>query len=316
MSAISVERYHPALREEWDRFVAASINGTFLHNRDYMEYHADRFEDHSLVASSGGRIVALLPANRSGDVITSHGGLTFGGLLIGESMKSSEFAELFESIAGELRTSGISVLDYRPAPYIYHRYPADYDVYALFRAGAVLTRTTLLSVVRPGAPLPLQERRRRQIRKAERAGLQVDESDDIPAYWEMLSKRLAEGHGTKPVHTLEEILRLRARFTDNIRLFACTRDSEMLGGVLVYESERVARTQYIAGSDEGRTVGAVDAVLNYLIASRYQSKEFIDLGSSEEGETMNSGLVEQKEGFGARGVAMQRMELRLNKVPA
>ena len=37
---ISVLRYNEGLREEWDRFVDESRNGTFLHKRDYMEYHA------------------------------------------------------------------------------------------------------------------------------------------------------------------------------------------------------------------------------------------------------------------------------------
>lgn len=304
------------MRGEWDSFVASSINGTFLLSRKYMEYHADRFEDYSVVISSGGKIIALLPANRDGSVIRSHGGLTYGGIIISEAMKASEFEGVFRSLTDQLRAWKFSVLDYRPAPYIYHRHPSDYDIYALLRAGAVVGRTTLLSVLKPGFPLPVQERRRRQIRKAERAGLWVGESDDIPRYWQLLTERLETGHGAKPVHTLEEILGLRASFPANIKLFACTREHEMLGGVLVYESDRVAKTQYIAGSEEGRSVGAVDFVLNYLITSRYRKMDFIDLGSSEEGGIINSGLINQKEGFGARGVAMHRMELSLNQVPA
>ena len=72
-----ITAYDNAWRKAWDDFVLASKNGTFLFMRGYMEYHADRFTDSSLIVTGeGDRIVALLPANRTGDTIVSHGGLT------------------------------------------------------------------------------------------------------------------------------------------------------------------------------------------------------------------------------------------------
>ncbi len=314
MSGISVEKYTAAKRDEWDSFLRASTNGTFLFARDYMDYHADRFDDHSLIVSSDGDIVALLPANRDGSTLRSHGGLTYGGFVIGEAMKAPQFAEMFGAVRSFLTTAGFSILEYRPIPYIYHRQPADYDLYAIFGCGGQVTRSTLMSVVAPASAPPMQERRRRQIKKAEREGLVATESKDITGYWALLSERLASGHGAKPVHTLEEISKLHDRFPENIRLFSCMRESVMLAGVLVYETERTARTQYIAGSDEGRLVGAVDYLLHHLIFNVYGKKDFVDLGTSEEGGTINRGLIEQKEGFGARAVALQRIELRLSEV--
>ncbi|MGG6545868.1 UNVERIFIED_CONTAM: GNAT family N-acetyltransferase, partial [Prevotella sp. 15_C9] len=38
-------RYSAGDKERWDRFVRRSKNGTFLMQRDYMDYHADRFQD-------------------------------------------------------------------------------------------------------------------------------------------------------------------------------------------------------------------------------------------------------------------------------
>ena len=46
-----------------------------------MEYHADRFTDYSLLVYDGNKLLALLPANRSGDVLYSHAGLTYGGVI-------------------------------------------------------------------------------------------------------------------------------------------------------------------------------------------------------------------------------------------
>ena len=46
---MDIRRYTPEKADEWNRFVAQSKNGTFLFDRRYMDYHADRFQDHSLM---------------------------------------------------------------------------------------------------------------------------------------------------------------------------------------------------------------------------------------------------------------------------
>ena len=53
--------YHAGLRAEWDAFAATATAGTFLFQRSYLEYHADRFEDLSgmaLLESSARRRMA------------------------------------------------------------------------------------------------------------------------------------------------------------------------------------------------------------------------------------------------------------------
>ena len=79
---IEIHRYTAAYHRNWNDFVSESSNGTFLFLREYMEYHADRFTDYSLLVYDGNKLLALLPANRSGDVLYSHAGLTYGGLIV------------------------------------------------------------------------------------------------------------------------------------------------------------------------------------------------------------------------------------------
>ena len=69
------------MADEWNQFVRASKNGTFLFDRRFMDYHSDRFSDHSLMCYREGRLYALLPANEKGDTLVSHGGLTYDGLV-------------------------------------------------------------------------------------------------------------------------------------------------------------------------------------------------------------------------------------------
>ena len=69
-------------------------------------------------------------------------------------------------------------------------------------------------------------------------------------------------HGRRPVHSLEEISLLAARFPDELKLY-CARDADgaVAGGVVIFATPVVAHTQYIASSETGMAGGAVDAVI-------------------------------------------------------
>jgi hypothetical protein len=298
---IQVEKYSEKYKNVWNAFVAGSRNGTFLFDRDYMEYHADRFTDASLLFTSAGKLVALLPANAVGGSLVSHGGLTYGGFITDTSMKLPKFPALVDATVRWMKENDFRTLAYKAVPRIYHQVPSDEDLHVLFELGATITAVNAVSVVDMRTKVEYQERRRRGIRKAERAGCKVSESSDLDAYWEILLERLAKGHRARPVHTVEEIKLLAARFPRNIRLFASFIEDRMVAGVLIYESQCVAKAQYIAGNDEGLQIGAVDLTLNHIIAKEFQGKRFVDLGgSNDDSGKLNRMLVDQKEGFGAR----------------
>ncbi len=302
-----VERFTPAAHSVWDDFVRSSKNGTFLMERDYMDHHADRFVDHSLmVRDDEGTLVALLPANADGPSYVSHGGLTYGGFITGTGMKTPLMLAVFEAAADYLRTQGYTEWKYKTIPHIYHRYPAEEDSYALFLAGALLCRRDVLTVLDMRDRPSYQHRRQRSVQKARNLGLVVATESDLTTYWAVVHENLRQRHDAAPVHTLAEIERLCARFPQNIRLFTC-RDgaAAMLGGVLVYESLRVAHVQYIASTEQGRRLGALDLLFDALLTDWYRDKPYFDFGISNEnaGRVLNRGLIDQKEGFGARAVA-------------
>jgi hypothetical protein len=310
---VIVERYGADRQDAWDGFVRASKNGTFLFLRDYMDYHRDRFADHSLlVRDDGGRLVALLPAHREGDVVVSHGGLTYGGFVCDDAMKLGTMLQTLAATLTHLREAGARELVYKAVPYIYHRAPADEDRCALFAAGAQWSRCGSLAVVRPERRIAYQARRSRGIRRAAAHGLTVTASTAFEEYWAMLTRLLDKAYGARPVHTVDEIRRLHQRFPQHIKLFACSQDGVMQAGVVVYETARVARTQYIASTDAGRALGAVDLLLDHLLTRVYVGKDYVDLGASEaEGGQINRGLLDQKEGFGARSIGLDQYALDL-----
>jgi hypothetical protein len=306
--------YEDSHKEIWDAFVRKSKNGTFLFLRDYMNYHHDRFQDHSLlIQDNDGRLVALLPAHRCESALVSHGGLTYGGFVTDDAMKTPKMLEVFETVLTCLQQTGFSKFIYKTIPHIYHRLPAEEDRYALFLCNATVIRRGVLTVIDSRCRLPFQERRSRGVKKAQHSGLVVRPCDDFAAYWQILTERLLKTHNTLPVHSLAEIESLHSRFPDNIKLFACFQDLTMLGGVVVYESDRVAHVQYIAASDRGRQVGTLDMLFHELLAEYYASKPVFDFGTSDEadGRCLNRGLIDQKEGFGARAVVHDHYEISL-----
>ena len=314
---ISVVRYNGSLAGEWDAFVASAKNATFLFHRAYMDYNA-RIADHSLMFYKGGALVALLPANIDGDVLESHGGLTYGGLILGSSAGVADVMALFAALRDFLlENTTVNKIIYRPLPHMYAQYPAEEDLYALFRYDAILLQRKVSSAVWLREPLPLSTLRRRKVKQAGQHALVVRESGQYDVFWEMLSANLKERHNVAPVHTVDEMRMLVSRFPRNIRLFGVyAADGAMLAGAVIYETARVAHVQYIASTAAGRACGALDLLFSHLIGKEFAGKEYFDFGNSVEqgGRYLNRGLIFQKEGFGARAVVYDTYEVSVNKI--
>lgn len=309
-----IQIYDESMKDTWDKFVAKSKNGTFLFFRDYMDYHSDRFEDHSLLVYRKGDLLALLPAHRSQERLTSHGGLTFGGFVTGQNMKTPKMLEVFDHVLTYLDRNDFTNFVYKTIPHIYHRFPAEEDRYALFLCNAELVKRNVITAVSRNHSPPFQGRRDRGVREAKDHDLVVRQSDDFESYWHILTSLLSGKYDAQPVHSLEEIRILHSRFPDHIKLFACYKDAMMVGGVVIYESEMVARAQYIAANEQGYDWGALDLTFKVLLEDVYGQKPFFEFGTSNEagGRYLNRGLVNYKEGFGARAVVHDHYEVDIS----
>jgi hypothetical protein len=309
---IAVARYEPAAREEWNRFVAESKNGTFLFDRGYMEYHADRFRDHSLLFRDGGKLLAILPAsqNDAGDLV-SHGGLTYGGIISGRQMKTATMLRVFDALAEYARNAKIAKLVYKCIPAMYHDVPAEEDLYALFRANARLVRRDVASAAPAGSRLPYTKGRQYCVNKSRKLGLTIGPSEDFAGFMAVEEEHLRTKFGIAPVHRAEELQMLASRFPDNIKLFTAQKEDRLVGGVVIYESRNVAHAQYIAATGEGKELSALDAIIDTLLRDVYVQKRWFDFGVSTEqqGRYLNEGLIENKESYGARAVVYDFYEL-------
>ncbi len=312
-AAFSVRRYTPERQAEWDAFVDTAKNATFMFRRDYMDYHRDRFDDHSLMVYHGGKLAALLPANRAADgTLASHEGLSYGGLVVPPSVTLHEVLACFHACLRHLHERQIPTLRYKRIPGFYNTLPDDEVAYGLFLLEARLYRRDCAVVVPQADRLPFQERRRRQIKKAGRAGVRIVQENNYSAFWErVLIPRLAARHGVKPVHTVEEITLLASRFPENIRQFSVYCDDEIVAGTTIYETPTVAHAQYIAITERGQKIGALDYLFDWLLNELYRGKQYFDFGicNEQEGRVLNHGLQDWKEGFGGRCYAHDFYEI-------
>jgi hypothetical protein len=307
-----VERYEQKWQSEWDGLVARSKNGVFLFHRSYMEYHADRFTDHSLLFFDGDKLLAILPANRTGHDLISHGGLTFGGFVTDDRMKAPQMLRLFDALLDHCREAGLARVVYKVVPYIYHRHPAAEDLYALFVREGRLVRRDVSATIDQRDRIGPNELRRRGARRARANGLEVRPSDDFAGYMEIVAENLRTRHDAKPTHSGAEMRLLADRHRDHIKLYGAYRGAELMAGVVVYENPRVAHAQYIASTAAGRELAALDCVFDGLINETYAATPYFDFGISTEegGRHLNVGLIDYKESYGARAVAYDWYEVR------
>jgi len=301
---IEITNYEPRDKSLWNEFVQRSKNGSFLFERDYMEYHSDRFVDLSLLFFENGNLISVMPANVLDDVFYSHAGLTFGGIVSDPKMKIGLMLELFDSVTTYLSQHGIETLVYKAIPNIYHVVPAEEDLYALFRYGAKLIRRDVSSAIRLDEPIPFSKARKRGIKKGKKNGLTIKRTNDFEVFMSIVEERLRSKYNIKPTHTSNEITSLAQKFPENIKLFAAYADEAMLAGVIVYESKLVVHGQYVASSDTGEKTGATDLLFDYVITQYPNVKRYFDFGISTErnGTYLNRGLAAYKEGFGARAI--------------
>lgn len=310
---INLQRYNQTKKDIWDNLINQSRNGTFLFLRDYMDYHADRFVDLSFLIYRKGKLVGVIPGNAKENVFYSHMGLTYGGIISNIKVSTIDIFEVFKQLKVELENRNINKIVYKPVPLIYHAVPAQEDIYCLFRLGAVKTACNISSTIIQRDKIAFAESRKSGIRKAKKESVEVSETEIFTEFWDLLEENLKNKHGVKPVHTIGEIEYLRTKFPEKIKLFIAKHNGQIVAGTVLYITDRVVHTQYIAASEEGKYVGAIDVLFDYLINKKYIDVAVFDFGQSteENGNYLNESLIFQKEGFGGRGVVYETYELKI-----
>lgn len=312
---IRVERYAPQVMAAWGQVLRDSRNGIFQFERDFIEYHGERFVDMSAVAYIDARPVAIIPAafDPQTSRVSSHPGLTFGGPVFVRDLRGDTAIGVLEAMLDTFRDWGATSCLVKLLPEAFATYPSAEAAYVLWRKGFQLVRRDLSSLLPLDGSMPFNESKRQAVKKARKHGLVVT-AIGTDTYHDLLTQVLQAQHATQPVHSKAELALLHSRFPANILARGALLDGRLLAGTLVFNYGHVWHTQYLASSDEGRTLGALDLVMAETInEARGSGAAFISFGTSTEngGQILNQGLLWQKESYGARAIVHDFMEGRL-----
>lgn len=307
---VKIKRYDSSQLSQWDNFTLEAKNSYFFFKRGFMEYHSDRFNDHSLMIYYEDKLIALLPGHIEAEIFYTHRGLTFGGFLLSEDIKLMKMLSIFQELKKYFNENGIEKCVYKAIPSVYHSQPCDEDLFALHFNGAKLICREVTSVLDLQNPIAFSKGKRSSVKKAQKEALEIKEDLGLEEYFSMMERLLEEKYQTKPVHTYSEMKLLQEKFPMNIKLYTAYKSDEILAGVLVFVDKEIVKTQYISSTKLGRDLGAVDFIIDTLVHSIYSDKKYFDFGTSVEKNELgfNESLMAQKELFGARAVAKDAYE--------
>ena len=206
---LSVKRFEFGKDESrWNDFLNHAKNQTFLFNRKFMDYHKDRFTDHSLmIFDEKENLIACFPANeKDHTTIASHSGLTYGAFIVDRKLKLPIIISVFKEILKYFFNKGFKKIYYKAFPRIYNTIPADEIDYCLFIAEARLWRRDTAIVVNQHDRIKYSGNIKREARNASKKGFYVEQSTDYSTFWDnLLVPNLIARFGVKPVHSKNEI---------------------------------------------------------------------------------------------------------------
>ena len=319
-SKISIKRYSNVFYNEWNKIVISSKNSSLLQLRSFIEYHKDNFKDHSCIIYKGNKPLYVFPASEHGDEIRSHGGLTFGGLIMPFSAKSLEVISVIDSLFSYYRNLRFKSIIYKPTPYIYQKVPSEEDIFAINQLNASLYRYDISYVIDRNNPRKFSYLRRRKIQLAIKKNVTCIiynnsniTNNILEIFFKILCQSL-EKFNTYPVHSIDEIKYLMNKHYENIYLYIAVESNEIIAGSLVFRYHQTTHTQYMATTIRGRETGALDLVISTILEKEPIQVRYISFGRSckdKESPNLNEGLVFQKEGFGASAVMFNQYKIEV-----
>jgi hypothetical protein len=223
--------------------------------------------------------------------------------VLSKSAKLLYTFEAFKALLAFLNAKAISTLELRNIPTFYNTMPSDELSYFLFKANATLIKRDALMVIDTPNKIKFQKNRREGINKAKRNGLTIAVDDNFEGFWtEILIPNLQKKHGIAPVHSLEEIQLLAAKFPDHIKQVNVYKDNVIVAGTTLFLTKTTIHPQYVSGNSDKNAYGSLDLAYDYIINHFDSSKRYFDfnISSEQNGEALNSGLIFWKESCGAR----------------
>ncbi|WP_162340634.1 GNAT family N-acetyltransferase [Cyclobacterium salsum] len=298
---IQVKAYTTELAGDWQEVLQGAPNATLMHQRSFLAYHGNRFQDASVLIYSKNRPVAVFAAHREEKEVYSHQGLSYAGL-IHKPCSFDQELQLYLQLLRYYEEQGVHQLRIKATPSFYGTGFQESLSYIMQLANAETSQMELSLAI----PLPLKVRhkgRKATIRQASKSGLEISEEEDLGVFWDkLLVPNLQNRYQKKPTHGKDQMRYLKARHPETIRQFTVYREGVPLAGATVYFTPNCLHTQYLATNEAGRKAHALDWLIHYLCTTQAEGRKYLDFGHSNEcgGKKINRQLFRWKESFGAQ----------------
>ncbi|WP_405371049.1 hypothetical protein [Nonlabens sp. Asnod2-A12] len=296
---LTIQQYHPDLKRVWNDFIDHSINGTFLLHRDFMDYHHDRFKDHSLLVFNEDALICCIPAHTVQDSIYSHRGLSYGGLILNK-ISAQNIDLVLELFVEYVKGHAFAKAELQPPPLSYNTINSEIAKY-LKNYGFKINRVLHNQYVNLKEEVNVSPKKSIGYRNGKFDGLSIHKGSDFKSFWDfVLVPQLDSRHASKPVHNVEEIELLHSRFPEQIIQHNAWRDGELLAGITFFIKDKVVKSQYASSSLKGMKTDAVGFI--YMEAMKeFKEKGFsiMDYGPVNERDgAINEGLLRFKKQLG------------------
>ncbi len=307
----NIVKYNPKYQPAWDDLIDRSANGTFLHKRAYMDYHAHRFTDYSLLIFEEKKLRAVLPAHQVKLQVVAHNGLTYSDIIFQKKLKFEHKAGIVKEVLQYLFEQKIKSLYIKNIPFIYQTVIDQSNDYIYFQTQASIKLIKPFFVMFKDNGYKPNRNRLKNLKKLDISNYTlVSGLEHLTDFWQIVENNLQRRYQTRPVHNLKEIQLLMNRFPEQIKFYGLIQNNKMLAGALVYLVNKAMHFQYIhsvAGHKERKAV----EWLTYRVIQKFSNYNYISFGSSEvSGNNLNSGLVYWKESFNSRIINQLHFEIQ------
>ncbi len=314
MKTYTVRLYQKNDFELWNAFIEKAKNATFLFQRNFMEYHNDRFSDYSLIVESENKWTAVLPANVVENQVFSHQGLTYGGLVYDQKTDTEKVRMMWQTITEFLKQERKECLIYKPILSFYSQQSSDEMSYFLFKEKAAIYRKDLNLAIDFTKNWSVSKSKMKHFRRVAALDLEIRQDQNFELFWNsVLVPRLTEKHHTKPVHSLQEIEKLALQFPNNILQYNVYLEEEIVAGITLFHFGNGIKSQYGATTILGEKSRALDFLFINLIEDFKNKVSFFDMGTVTEDNELgyNAGLLKQKEELGCSVYTQDFYKLKL-----
>lgn len=298
----------------WDDFVQSANNGTIFHERRFLNYHQEgRFKDHSLIFCDKGKPIALFPAvedKREGlKILHSHRGSSYGGIVQPLNQGIEKNMSMIRALNRYASETGFDRIIMTLPPDIYNRQLNNYLEFACFRNHYQYMKREISSVLELESNIDeniakFKSTNRTAFRRGEKMGVQVRISEDFADFYIILKNNLKIRHGVSPTHSLDELIALKQRYPEHIRLYGAYLKDKMIAGIVMFDANsRVTLAFYISHDEKYQEYRGVNVLFKEVIAdSIARGFRYLDYGIFTVNMEPNFGLARFKESFGAGGV--------------